>query len=166
MCARPALPRNTSRAVPQTENQLEELAMSLYENDRRATRRHRTLLAIRVLVLVTKRTAEYEESVLTCIGYTHDISETGLAVIISAKSINESFLDRRDCTMQIGLTLPTGSVDVTAIPVRYQGVTEGRTEPGAEAPTEQGFLVGMLIIEMSDDARVRYLKYIRETLEG
>ncbi|HEX8136456.1 MAG TPA: hypothetical protein VF544_02590 [Pyrinomonadaceae bacterium] len=140
--------------------------MSLYKNDRRTTRRHRTLLAIRVLVLVTKRTAEDGERVLTCIGYTHDISETGLAVIISARSIDEAFLDRRDCTMQVGLTLPTGSVDVTAIPVRYQHVTEGRTEWGEEVPTEQGFLVGMLITEMNDDARARYVEYIRETLQG
>jgi hypothetical protein len=140
--------------------------MSLYENDRRTTRRHRTLLAIRVLVLVTKGTDEEGESVLTCIGYTHDLSETGLAVIISARSIDEAFLDGRDCTMKVGLTLPTGSVDVTAIPVRYQRVCEGRMESGEEVPTEQGFLVGMLIVEMNDDARSRYVEYIRETLQG
>jgi hypothetical protein len=143
-----------------------KLVMSLHENDRRSTRRHRTLLAIRVLVLVTKRTAEDAESVLTCIGYTHDLSETGLAVIISARSIDEAFLDRKDCTMQVGLTLPTGSVDVRAIPVRYQRVTEGKMESGEEVPTEQGFLVGMFIIEMNDDARARYVEYIRETLQG
>jgi hypothetical protein len=140
--------------------------MSLYENERRTTRRHRTLLAIRVLVLVTKRTAEDGERVLTCIGYTHDISETGLAVVISARSISEAFLDRKDCTMQVGLTLPTGSVDVTAIPVRYQRVTEGKTQWGEEVPTEQGFLVGMLITEMHDDARARYVQYLREALQG
>ncbi|HEX8141658.1 MAG TPA: hypothetical protein VF553_03625 [Pyrinomonadaceae bacterium] len=138
--------------------------MSLYENERRTTPRHRTQLAIRVLVLVTKRTAENGESVLTCIGYTHDISETGLALVISARSIDEAFLDRADCTMQIGLTLPIGSVDITAIPVRYERVTDGRTNAGEEFPHEHGFLVGLLITEMTDDARSRYVGYIRETL--
>jgi hypothetical protein len=140
--------------------------MSLYENDRRTTRRHRTQLAIRVLVLVTRRADDDSESVLTCIGYTHDISETGLAIIISAKSIDEAFLDRKNCTMQVGLTLPTGSIDVTAIPVRYQHVVAGKTESGEEVPTEQGFIVGMFIIGMDDDARARYVEYLRESMQA
>jgi hypothetical protein len=140
--------------------------MSLYENDRRTTPRHRTKLAIRVLVLVTKKTDNDGESVLTCIGYTHDISETGLAIVISARSINEAFLNREDCTMQVGLTLPTGSVDVTAIPVRYERVADSKTETDVAAHTEQGFLVGMRITEMNDDARARYVEYIRETLQA
>ncbi|HEV2911948.1 MAG TPA: hypothetical protein VGX92_01415 [Pyrinomonadaceae bacterium] len=138
--------------------------MSLYKNDRRTGRRHRTQLAIRVLVLVTKRTDDDGESVLTCIGYTHNISESGLAVIISGRSINESFLNKKDCTMQVGLTLPTGSVDITAIPVRFERVADGKTESGEEVPTEQGFLVGMLITEMPDDARARYIEYLREVV--
>jgi hypothetical protein len=140
--------------------------MSLYENERRTTRRHRTQLAIRVLVVITKKIADEGESVLTCIGYTHDISETGIALVISAKSINEAFLNRADCTIQVGLTLPTGSVDITAIPVRYQRVADGKMEAGAEQPAEQGYLVGMLITEMNDDARARYTEYIRETLQA
>jgi hypothetical protein len=140
--------------------------MSLYENERRSTRRHRTQLAIRVLVLVTKRTDDEGESVLTCIGYTHDISETGIALVISAKSINEAFLDRANCTMQVGLTLPTGSVDITAIPVRYQRVAESKMDEGEAIPAEQGFLVGMLITEMNDDARARYVEYLRETVRS
>ncbi|HEX8776243.1 MAG TPA: hypothetical protein VF735_21920 [Pyrinomonadaceae bacterium] len=140
--------------------------MSLYENERRSTRRHRTQLAIRVLVVITKRNADDGENVLTCIGYTHDISETGIALVISAKSVNEAFLDRADCTMQVGLTLPTGSVDITAIPVRYQRVTDGKMDAGEEHTAEQGYLVGMLITEMNDDARSRYTAYIRETLQA
>jgi hypothetical protein len=136
--------------------------MSLYENDRRRTPRHRTQLAIRVLVLVTKRTADELESVLTCNGYTHDISESGLALIISARSINETFLDRGDCKMQVVLTLPVGCVEITAIPVRYEHVLGGETNSGQDVPTDDGFLVGMLITEISDEARARYLEYIRE----
>ncbi|HEY6186600.1 MAG TPA: hypothetical protein VIW80_02895 [Pyrinomonadaceae bacterium] len=140
--------------------------MSLYEKERRTTRRHRTQLAIRVLVVVTKRTADDGDHVLTCIGYTHDISETGIALVISAKSINEAYLDRADCTMQVGLTLPTGSVDIKAIPVRYQRVADGRTDASEEHSAEQGYLVGMLITEMNEDARSRYLEYIREILQA
>ena len=140
--------------------------MSLYENERRTTRRHRTQLAIRVLVVITKQTADEGENVLTCIGYTHDISETGIALVISAKSINEAFLDRADCTIQVGLTLPTGSVDITAIPVRFQRVADGKIDAGEEHAAEQGYLVGMLITEMNDDARARYTEYIRETLQA
>ena len=140
--------------------------MSLYENDRRSTRRHRTQLAIRVLVLVTKRTDDDDdvESVLTCNGYTHNISETGLALIISAKSINETFLDKGNCTMQVVLTLPVGSVEIKGVPVRYEHVVGGETDAGQDVPTEDGFLVGMIITEMSDDTRARYVKYIRELL--
>ena len=136
--------------------------MSLYENDRRSAPRHRTRLAIRVLVLVTKRTADDLESVLTCNGYTHDISESGLALIVSARSINETFLDRVDCKMQVVLTLPVGSVEITAIPVRYVHVVGGETDSGQDVPTDDGFLVGMLITEISNESRSRYLEYIRE----
>lgn len=136
--------------------------MSLYENDRRSTPRHRTQLAIRVLVLVTKRVVDDLESVLTCNGYTHNISESGLALIISARSINETFLDKGDCKMQVVLTLPVGSVEITAIPVRYEYVLGGETSSGQDVPTDDGFLVGMFITEISAEARARYLEYIRE----
>ena len=136
--------------------------MSLYENDRRSAPRHRTQLAIRVLVLVTKKMAENLESVLTCTGYTHNISESGLALIISARSINETFLDKGDCKMQVVLTLPVGSVEITAIPVRYEYVLGGETNSGQDVPTDDGFLVGMFITEISPEARARYLEYIRE----
>lgn len=138
--------------------------MSLYENERRTTRRQRTLLAIRVLVLVTKRMGE-DESVLTCNGYTHDISETGLALVISARSINEAFLDRESCTMQVVLTLPIGSVEITATPVHYRHVG-GDGDQGHEIPTEDGFLIGMIITEMSDEAHARYVQYLREFLQS
>lgn len=138
--------------------------MSLHENERRTTRRQRTLLAIRVLVLVTKRVEGEEECVLTCNGYTHDISETGLALVISARSINETFLDCENCTMQVVLTLPIGSVEITAVPVHYQHVG-GDTDKGQEMPTEDGFLIGMIITEMSDDARARYKEYLQELLQ-
>ena len=136
--------------------------MSLYENDRRSTPRHRTQLAIRVQVLVTKRMDDDVESVLTCNGYTHDISETGLALIISAKSINETFLDKGNCTMQVVLTLPVGSLEITGVPVRYEHVVGGETDAGQDVPTEDGFLVGMVITEISGDTRARYVEYIRE----
>ncbi len=136
--------------------------MSLYENDRRSNPRHRTQLAIRVLVLVTKRMDDDTESVLTCNGYTHNISETGLALVISARSINETFLDEGNCTMQVMLTLPVGSVEITCVPVRYEHVLGGETNAGQDIPTDDGFLVGMIITGMSDDMRARYLEYIQE----
>lgn len=136
--------------------------MSLYENDRRSNPRHRTQLAIRVLVLVTKRMDDDVESVLTCNGYTHNISETGLALVISARSINETFLDEGNCTMQVVLTLPVGSVEITGVPVRYEHVVGGETDAGQDVPTDDGFLVGMIITGMSDDTRARYVEYIRE----
>ena len=136
--------------------------MSCYENDRRSTPRHRTQLAIRVLVLVTKRVDDNAESVLTCNGYTHNISETGMALIISARSIDETFLDKESCTMQVVLTLPVGSLDITGVPVRHEHLTGGETNDGQGIPTEDGFLVGMFITRMSDDTRIRYIEYIRE----
>jgi hypothetical protein len=66
--------------------------------------------------------------------------------------------------MQVVLTLPIGSVEITAVPVHYQHVG-GDTDKGQEMPTEDGFLVGMLITEMSDDARARYTEYLRELLQ-
>jgi hypothetical protein len=140
--------------------------MSLYENERRSTRRHRTQLAIRVLLVVTKMTSDGDENVLTCIGYTHDISETGIALVVSARSINEAFLDRADCTIQVGLTLPTGSIDIKAVPVRYRKLADERSDDGEEPPAEHGYLVGMLITEMNDDARSRYVEYLREILQA
>ena len=118
------------------------------------------------MLLTRKRDDEEDERVLTCIGYTQNISETGLAVVVSARSINESFLDRENCTMEVVLTLPTGCVEIKAVPVRHERLVGAQTNGDEDAPAEQGFIIGMRIIEISDSAHTRYVEYIREQLSA
>src|SRR5947209_6304724 len=89
-------------------------------NERRASPRRRINIEFRVLLVAKKTSADGEEQLLPLIGYTHDISESGIALIVSAKtaSVLSSLGDAY--TLQLVLTLPGGSVELETTPARYR----------------------------------------------
>lgn len=127
--------------------------------DRRRAPRFRAELASRTVVFLKRTSAhrdEYPE--ISCSAYTRDISESGIALIISSKSIDESYLQGGHYTLQIFLNLPGASVHINALPVRYQVVREGETE--------RGYLIGARITSMDDTDSAHYALYLASLASG
>lgn len=86
-------------------------------------------------------------------GYTRDISEDGLAIIVPSLRVGDKYLDSDDCTVRVVLLeVPSGSVEIYATPVRYQ--------PLGQTGSETGHLLGLRITAMSEDDRARYDRYL------
>lgn len=82
-------------------------------------------------------------------GHTRDISASGLALIVPTIRIGDRYLTGHD-RLHVALELPTGPVQIIALPVRY--------EPLEEDDEDTGFLIGVRIGEMGEVDRARYLK--------
>lgn len=89
----------------------------------------------------------------TLTGHTRDIRATGLSLIVPDIRIGEEELTGEDRTLSVVLELPSGPIEIEVTPVRHE-----RLE--AEA-TEQGYLIGVRIKEISDSDCVRFVKYLR-----
>lgn len=85
-------------------------------------------------------------------GYTRDISETGLGIVVPDIRLGNVYINNPGRTLRIILGLPGGTVEIHAIPARYTVLEEG-----AES---QGYLIGMQIKTMSERDRQRYLAFI------
>lgn len=86
-------------------------------------------------------------------GYTRDISEEGLAIIVPSLRVGDKYLNSDDCTVRVVLLeVPAGSVEIYAIPVRYRQLEE--------SGSEKGHLLGLRITSMSDADRARYDRYL------
>jgi len=122
-------------------------------SERRVAPRQRINLDFRVLLVATKRGVDGEEQVLPLMGYTLDISKSGIALIVSAKSMSVLYNLEQNYTLQLVLTLPNGSVELEVAPVRYEHVNEG--EKGSR------ILIGAQITKMSDADRVKWDEYLK-----
>ena len=120
--------------------------------ERRIAPRRKLKLEFRVLLVATKQSVEGEEHTLPLIGYTRDISESGLALLVSSRSMSVLYSLGQNYTLQLVLTLPTGPVEVEAVPVRYQHINKG--EAGSL------ILIGAQITKMSDEDRTRFIQYL------
>lgn len=137
-----AVKESTDRALRSGKRAPEESSTWMLER-RRATR-HRAQRAARLLF--TLRMADPTQPRPALIGYTRDISETGLSLVVPiVHSTDREFYGKYDI-LRITLSLPTGNVEVQAEPVRYQWLDE--SDPG------KGYLIGARITGMDDRARL------------
>ena len=120
--------------------------------ERRAAPRRQIKLEFRVLLVATKTSAAGEEQTLPLIGYTRDISESGLALLVSAKSMSLLYNLGHNYTLQLVLNLPSGPVELEVRPARYQHINEGSA--GSR------ILIGAQITKISDADRVRFTEYL------
>jgi hypothetical protein len=90
---------------------------------------------------------------LKLIGHTRNISETGLAFIVPSLRIGAQFAHVIGSRLRITLFLPSGHVEIHAMPVRYE-----QLPPEA---SERGYLIGVRITRMADDEWVRVVEYVR-----
>ena len=85
-------------------------------------------------------------------GYTRDISETSMTLVVPSLRIGDSHITDESCTLRIVLLdLPTGRIEINATPVRYEQLNEPET----------GHLMGVRITPISEIDRSRLVEYLR-----
>jgi hypothetical protein len=85
-------------------------------------------------------------------GHTLDFSASGLALIVPAITLGEHHIVGENRTLNVKLQLPAGTIDLKVVPVRYESLEEHETETG--------YLIGVKILEMSDEDRARFAAYV------
>jgi hypothetical protein len=132
--------------------------LRVFVGNRRRAPRYQTHLEVGLALSVSlpgakARTLQPEQ--LKLVGYTRDISESGLAIIVPAIRIGGQYITDGNRTLQIMLKLPTGIIKLHGTPARYS--------PLDEDATDTGYLIGIHIERMSDDDRALFKAYL-ETL--
>ncbi|HEV2863394.1 MAG TPA: PilZ domain-containing protein [Pyrinomonadaceae bacterium] len=83
-------------------------------------------------------------------GYTRDVSETGLALVLPELNVGTYHFAVPGRSMRIRLKLPSGPIEMQVEYVR-----------DAELKGEAGHLVGVRILKMSREARSGYLSFLK-----
>jgi PilZ domain len=126
-----------------------------FVGDRRRAPRYRLRLPFTIsLPDVRSGSANGARRAASLEGFTRDVSATGLALILPAIRIGEHYLTNEVRPLRVMLELPTGTIQIEAVPVRYERLDESETE--------KGYLVGVKITEMSDDDRARLTEGMRD----
>lgn len=123
--------------------------------DRRQAARFKAQRPARLLFnvsVVRDDTSASSIQTIPLVGFTRDISETGLALVVPSLRSGDRYLVDEGCTLRIVLLdLPAGEVEIYCTPVRYLELDQ----PGS------GHLIGVQITEMSDDDRARLLQFLK-----
>ncbi|HEY0545098.1 MAG TPA: PilZ domain-containing protein [Pyrinomonadaceae bacterium] len=91
-------------------------------------------------------------------GYTRNVSETGMALVVPAIRKGDHHLAARNRKLLIVLELPNGTIRLQATPIRYERLNHSFSE--------NGYLIGVRILSMSDNDRLRFLKYLNRLSRG
>lgn len=124
--------------------------------NRRHHRRVRTRLRFTLSLTDPKVSSNGARRLPTLNGHTLDISATGLALIVPAIRIGEHYLAGSDRRLHLKLELPDGPVEMTVATVRYESLDESQEETG--------YLIGTRIIEMDDEHRASFDRYVATLL--
>jgi hypothetical protein len=116
---------------------------------RMAQRQARLLFNVSV---ISEETGESRIQTIPLVGFTRDISENGLGLVVPSLRVGDRYLIDEGCTLRVVLLdLPTGEAEVYATPVRYVELRE----------PEIGHLIGVEITEISDSDRARLLQFLK-----
>jgi len=91
-------------------------------------------------------------------GYTHNISSTGLALILPDIALNGRSLIKKSNKIVVALDLPGGVTRIHARPIHFRRASRYMKN--------MGFIIGMQIIEIDEGSRERYLKFINRVKKG
>jgi len=129
-----------------------------YITDRRRTprrgARYASRLPFSVSVLEARRgdTARTER-LPSLAGRTRDLGEADLTLIVPSIRIGGEYITLEDNQLRLTLTLPSGAIHLLAAPIRFEQLAGDRAG--------DGYLVGVRIVEMSEDDRALYLEHLR-----
>ena len=91
-------------------------------------------------------------------GYLHDISRTGLSLIMPSLRLGDRYPIGSSYTLRINLKLPNRVINVEATPVRYDRLEEGKGE--------YSYLVGVRILHMTKSDRRHLIRHIQQMKKG
>ena len=123
-----------------------------YVRDRRGTKRYPARLSCQVEFAKSGATANGTQRPPSIVGYTRDISTDGMALALPAIRIGEHYLAGEDRQLRVRLELPSETIEILAVAVRYDRLDE--REPGT------GYVIGARIMMMADQDRVHYLEFL------
>jgi hypothetical protein len=121
-------------------------------NRRRATR-YEARISFSVSVLDEGAGQENAQPPRTLVGHTHNLSETGFALIVPSLRLGASRLDDGNVTLRLMLDLPTETVEIHVVPVR--------SHPLGANDKNTGYFIGAKITQLSDGASARLVKFLR-----
>ena len=123
--------------------------------ERRAAPRYQTHLENRLFVHVHLLDPTLERlhgaAALRLVGYTRDVSESGLGVILPGTRVAGRSIVGAERPLRVLLGLPGEPVEMSAVAVRDAELEDDET----------GRIVGIQIREMKPDARARYHSFLR-----
>ncbi len=121
--------------------------------NRRNARRYRRSVSFNVSLFDPKLSREQLEHAPYLEGTTLDLSASGLGLIVPAIRINDRYLTAPDQILHLLLEFPSGQIEMRVAPVRYEQLDrEGAAD---------GYLIGVRIADMSDEARASFDEYLK-----
>lgn len=87
------------------------------------------------------------------VGYTRDLSETGLTLLLPSVRVGDAYLTDAGSRLEVKLELPGGTVKIVAASVRFEQLSS--KEAGCS------YMVAARIVEMKKEERERYSKYLK-----
>ena len=125
--------------------------------ERRHARRVSAALAITVGPADSGPTTNGLRRKVSLNGHTLDVSSTGLGLSLPAIRIEEHYLTGEDRRLWLKVDLPDKSIEMRVTPVRYESLDTHESE--------RGYLVGVRILEMSDEHRAAYSQYFQQLIK-
>jgi hypothetical protein len=126
--------------------------MNSSPQSRRAYRRRAVQLEVRIIFKPPKSfTVSGDVGRLSLVGRTRNISETGMALTVSARNIDR-YLNARDNSFDVELRLPDSTVALHATPVYFK-----KTLTGAVAT----YLIGVHFSKAEKDEHSRLVTFLR-----
>lgn len=132
--------------------------MRNYVKDRRRSPRVRARLLFTISIAQKSKTrrATHQDRILK--GHTRDISSSGLALLLPQVHLDGHHLATEGRELNVLLELPGGPLALVGVPSRYEYLDE--SELGCS------YLIGVKIVDISDDDRHRMESFIANSLRG
>jgi hypothetical protein len=120
--------------------------------ERRAAIRHADRREAHVLFIASLVADEVRRPPHKLMGYTRDVSESGLSLIVSSPRESDFERCNVDCMLRIKLSLPQGVAEMDCRVVRRDWIERG--------DRAKGYFVGVNIVHIEAEDRVRFAQYL------
>ena len=120
--------------------------------DRRCARRYNVRLTCHVKFAKAKFAKNGSHGVASIEGHTRDVSSDGLALILPAIRIGDQYLAGENHQLRVRLQLPTQTVEMQAVAVRYDSF--------ADEGLGAGYIVGFRITQLGQEDREHYVDFL------
>lgn len=135
-----------------------------YVVNRRSARRHKMNLPVNITLVASKYVSKQElkndkrEELISpsVSGHTQDISESGLAIVVSKIHVEGRYLTDQDRLLLIKVNLPNEEI------IEFKA-TAKRHQPVEGEQNEKGFLIGAQIKEIDEENRTKLITYLKDT---